>query len=404
MAQYIIFLAIAPFAFGGILLALLLPRLVHSYHRFSWLKIFNLIQLGLSVNFVELLVTDVELKRVLASIDYIFVGSWASAWFFFSLEYTGQLRGKRPWQALLFVLPFVCCACGIVDPSLVWRALRFERLEWILVMRTSGYGPLALSLFVQCYSLMLAGAVILLRHTALSHSLFRRQTALMIVGVVVPTCFNLVFILKVFPDWNKDFSAPMAALGGLCFSVGCLRYRLFSVVPVSRQKLFEHMQVGYIVTDSNDAIVDLNVAACRILGKSEIFLLGRQAAPELESVEGRAMIVRHPLASVPGANLEGWHIELREGEALAAVAEDDGARFSREESQFLSLGELRVVEMLAQNLSNKEIADRLGLSVNTVKFHLSNAYAKTGTHSRAELVHRVAEITNAKADEVPVKA
>jgi len=34
--------------------------------------------------------------------------------------------------------------------------------------------------------------------------------------------------------------------------------------------------------------------------------------------------------------------------------------------------------MLAQNLANKEIADRLGLSANTVRFHLSNVYRKTG--------------------------
>jgi DNA-binding CsgD family transcriptional regulator len=66
------------------------------------------------------------------------------------------------------------------------------------------------------------------------------------------------------------------------------------------------------------------------------------------------------------------------------------------DSPILSLGELRVVEMLALNLANKEISSRLGVSVNTVKFHLNKVYKKTGTGNRAELVHRISEIVNAK--------
>jgi len=396
MAQYYLYLALVPIAFGGIALALALPRLVYSYQRFSWLTIFNLIQLGLVVNVVELFTLDPELKRILASVDYIFQSSWAMAWFFFSLEYTGILRKKRPWQTLFFVLPVVSCLCGILAPSLIWTGLRFHRQDWLLVMSTAGYGPMAITLFAQCYCLLLAGAVVLIRHTVMGHTLFRRQTALMLVGALVPTLVNVVFVLKAVPGWTKDFSAIMAALGGLCFSIGCLRYRLFSVVPVSRQKVFEQLRVGYLVTDSAGTIIDLNVAACRILGKSEIALLGRPAQAILEVLEQRTRLVRSPLTSSPGGPLEGWHIEIRDSEA-GSSAEAPNSQFVRDQKEFLSLGELRVVEMLAQNLSNKEIGDRLGLSVNTVKFHLSNVYAKTGARGRAELVHRVGEITSAKA-------
>jgi hypothetical protein len=52
--------------------------------------------------------------------------------------------------------------------------------------------------------------------------------------------------------------------------------------------------------------------------------------------------------------------------------------------------------MLALNLANKEISSRLGVSVNTVKFHLYNVYKKTEIGNRAAFVHRIAEIVNAK--------
>ncbi len=52
----------------------------------------------------------------------------------------------------------------------------------------------------------------------------------------------------------------------------------------------------------------------------------------------------------------------------------------------LSPREQQVVELLLQNLANKEIASRLGLSERTVKFHVSNVLAKHGVRRRADLI------------------
>lgn len=57
------------------------------------------------------------------------------------------------------------------------------------------------------------------------------------------------------------------------------------------------------------------------------------------------------------------------------------------------MGEMRqspreheVHELLIQNLSNKEIAGRLGVSERTVKFHVSNLLTKSGAKRRADLI------------------
>ena len=46
--------------------------------------------------------------------------------------------------------------------------------------------------------------------------------------------------------------------------------------------------------------------------------------------------------------------------------------------------EARTLALLAQGLSNKEIANRLGVSVSTVRFHVENIYTKLQVHSRTE--------------------
>jgi DNA-binding NarL/FixJ family response regulator len=52
----------------------------------------------------------------------------------------------------------------------------------------------------------------------------------------------------------------------------------------------------------------------------------------------------------------------------------------------LSPREQQVAGALLENLANKEIAVRLGLSERTVKFHVSNVLAKHGVRRRADLI------------------
>jgi DNA-binding CsgD family transcriptional regulator len=52
----------------------------------------------------------------------------------------------------------------------------------------------------------------------------------------------------------------------------------------------------------------------------------------------------------------------------------------------LSHREKEVLELLLENLSNKEIASRLSISSRTAKFHVSNLLAKYGVGSRVDLL------------------
>lgn len=66
------------------------------------------------------------------------------------------------------------------------------------------------------------------------------------------------------------------------------------------------------------------------------------------------------------------------------------AEFVRDQGKLSALGitprELEVLELIAQGLSNKEIAERAFVSENTVKTHLSRVFDKLGARRRTQAV------------------
>ena len=80
-------------------------------------------------------------------------------------------------------------------------------------------------------------------------------------------------------------------------------------------------------------------------------------------------------------------LNLLAGHAPAPRAED-----AEPLQEALSESELRVLRYLPTNLRGPEIAAELFVSLNTIRAHLRNIYAKLGVHSRADAVNRAREL------------
>ena len=76
--------------------------------------------------------------------------------------------------------------------------------------------------------------------------------------------------------------------------------------------------------------------------------------------------------------------ELAEDAGHAASAENDG-EIHRES---LTPREIQVLELLAEGLPNKAIAERLHISDQTVKFHVASIAGKLGAVNRTDVVRR----------------
>jgi DNA-binding NarL/FixJ family response regulator len=74
------------------------------------------------------------------------------------------------------------------------------------------------------------------------------------------------------------------------------------------------------------------------------------------------------------------------------VSTPDGGRTDQQHdavfAEALTQREIEVLELLAEGLPNKAIADRLGISDQTVKFHVASIMGKLGASNRVETVRR----------------
>jgi len=139
--------------------------------------------------------------------------------------------------------------------------------------------------------------------------------------------------------------------------------------------------------------VDVILIHSRELGR--IPALSQATVPILYLVQGEPGTLRLDRASAvlgqdaspaqiraaTAALAAGLHVESNSATALHS---DDGTDFTLQEA--LTDREIGVLNLIAEGLTNPEIARRLGISRNTVKFHVSSIIAKLGAASRTDAV------------------
>jgi len=86
-------------------------------------------------------------------------------------------------------------------------------------------------------------------------------------------------------------------------------------------------------------------------------------------------------------------LAVHEGSLLLqpAMASQLIERLDADDAPELTPRELEVLQLLASGARNREIADQLSLSVNTIKFHIENLYEKLGVRSRTQDVRVAGE-------------
>lgn len=87
----------------------------------------------------------------------------------------------------------------------------------------------------------------------------------------------------------------------------------------------------------------------------------------------------------------GPEVELRFGFETPELGAEDREETARRLRRLLSARQMQVARLVAEGLSNREVAEHLTIRVRTVESHLDNIYAQLGINSRTALTRTIVE-------------
>ena len=169
------------------------------------------------------------------------------------------------------------------------------------------------------------------------------------------------------------------------FFILVAKYGLDADVPVARQRLAHAVHDEERIADAYMNLFDAFVGRRR--GRSaRAAELGKRAATTFAAL--RWPLLEAEAHEAAGSRAEALQIYEAIGNARdARILHGSMRPMQRGRGQVVGLTkrERAIAELAVQGLSNKEIAERLGIGVRTVEFHLQGVYGKFGVRSRWQI-------------------
>ena len=198
--------------------------------------------------------------------QYIGITTLPPLWIYFSADFTYQKKFTKIVRALIFIIPLITLFLAFTNEYhwLLWSSITIQP------------GPLNIGVYDHgiwfyvhagySYVLLLLGTCWLIKGMLKGSSSKRRQSFIIIMGVLIGWTANILYIFELLPLVGLDLTPLSFTFIAILISWNIFQYRLFDIVPFARDVLLNNMADGVVVVDNKDVIVDINPSAIRIIG------------------------------------------------------------------------------------------------------------------------------------------
>lgn len=398
MSQAQLFVTLSPFALLLTITCLIFTIVNRQKGRFIPL-IFFLCETACITLFTALELTAKSRESLLffSHLTYTAIAILPISWVLFCLEYTqGTNKNLITTHFILSIIPLITIAIvwvPLFEPAL-WREHEIIRTESSHFHIIHAYGPWFWVHSSYSYLLYFIGIGYILKDFIQMDARRKSQCILNIIGVSIPVASNLMYIFRLIPGIQRDFSVLLFSVSGLTFLVSITRYRLLDPRIIEYRNLVETHPKAIVIVDTELLIQDLNEKAIELLkgagfpiatgtrlfsGQIEKFpshARGKERIhADVSAEDGRPIHAEFTPVTLNKGGLAGFSVQVFWGESI-------------ETTTSMSRREQDVYELLAQGCSTKEIAARLCISENTAKTHIKHIYEKTRVNSRKELMDK----------------
>jgi len=232
---------------------------VTSMSGIAWWSLCNVINLGS---------TTLAAKILWANMAYFGVVLVPASWLLLALQYGGGenwLRGRKLSLLAIEPLAIIILAWTNDFHGLVRTHVSLARVGSLITFDPT-WGIAFWVHITYSYTLLFLGTLIFIRILFTTTRAFRKQATAILIGALLPWIGHIITIAGVGPLKGEDISTFMFSLTGVIVFIGVFRFSLFDLVPIARSIIVEQISHGVIVMDDRLRVVDINPAACAVLG------------------------------------------------------------------------------------------------------------------------------------------
>jgi len=162
------------------------------------------------------------------------------------------------WHHLIYLTPHIA-------PNVVFSELIY------------GYTPAVIFFAVYGYLLAFFCCALLFIRILDPHQLYRGQIIVITIGVLIPILGAILSLLGIRITPLRDASPFTTAFSNIILAWGFYRFRIFEVMPIGRDKVFEAMVEPVVILDNKSNVVDINSSMLALLGKTAQEVIGGPA-------------------------------------------------------------------------------------------------------------------------------
>ncbi len=181
----------------------------------------------------------------------------------FALNYGGYEEWiKKPWVKFLFWgIPAINILLAFTNEFhyLYWTHYQFNPVQDNVLIFYHGSGFYFAS--ITGYLLAITMFAVLWRASRQGPNLARQQAGLLFAALGVPLIGNLIYLSGFSGLEGVDGSSIALSLSGLLILIALYSTRLLNIVPIARHTIVEWMADSVLVLDTENRIVDFNIAA-----------------------------------------------------------------------------------------------------------------------------------------------
>ena len=219
-------------------------------------------------NALEIAGSDLSTKLFWANVQYAAFAFVPLACLAMVLRFSGKDRFLTIKKSLpFFVIPILTSILVWFDPTLglVRHSFSLDRQGSFPVIAKT-FGPWYWIHCVYSYGVMVSAIAVLVGALRENGSYYRRQTSVFLFGFGPVFAANISYVFRLGPIKRFDFTPIFLAIAALIFWLGIFRYRLYKILPIARNTVFERIANGILVVDKDWFLLDSNEAAQRIFG------------------------------------------------------------------------------------------------------------------------------------------